>query len=200
MDHPNGQWRTVISDWTNASGDLVSVTSTKPNALGIGGAYSQAIIRLNSAYRVKFQASVPTYAMTANLKVRGLLAIDESFTPTNFATDRTIEVVPISQGATPGYAVLSHNATGRAVALHSIYGHMNVAGTVQVHHDSDGAGGGTPVVLIGAMNVAGTGKVDKDFGPNPDFCPKTTAVVGRHLTVLTVGGALNGVAVISSAK
>lgn len=116
----------------------------------------------------------------------------------NFATGRTIEVVQITQAAA-GYAILSHNAAGKAIALHKLYGHMSVAGTVQVTHDTNGAGGGTPVVLVGAMNVAATGKVDLDFGPNPAFCPATTAVADRHLNVLSVTGAFNGVAVISYA-
>jgi hypothetical protein len=117
---------------------------------------------------------------------------------TPLAQGRTVEIVPIIQ-AGAGYTVLSHNAAGKAVALHKLYGHMSVAGTVQVTHDSDGAGGGTPVVLVGAMPVAATGKVDLDFGPNPAFCPVTTAVAGRHLNVLSVTGAFNGVAVISYA-
>ena len=108
----------------------------------------------------------------------------------------TYHTVPIAQGTTPGIVDLTAGLTltGKVARLHKLVGTLHAAGSVQIAYDDDGAGMNA-VALSGAMTLDPNAGPAMPFEPHAEGCPATAAA--KHLTLVSVGGAFNGSAVIS---
>ena len=101
--------------------------------------------------------------------------------------------VAVNQAAAGRTTILALEAT-KVIYLHALVGTMDVAGTVIVYYDDDGAGT-NEVALTGNMAFAATGGVVIPFNANTNACLRTAA--GKQLTIVTTGGAFDGYAIVS---
>ncbi|HUW99430.1 MAG TPA: hypothetical protein VMY35_00490, partial [Phycisphaerae bacterium] len=108
----------------------------------------------------------------------------------------TFSQVVIDQDAA-GRLDLGGNVESKYPRLHALVVGLTIAGTITIHHDSDGAGGGTPVQMTGEMPVGANGGVVIPFCPHLDGA-LTGSATNRHLTLTSTGGAANGYAIIST--
>ena len=103
--------------------------------------------------------------------------------------------VKIDQAAAGRTTILALEAD-KVIYLHALVGTMDVAGTVTIAYDDDGAGT-NEVTLTGNMPVAATGGMVIPFNANTNGCLRTAA--GKQLTIVTTGGAFDGYAIVSKA-
>ena len=145
--------------------------------------------------------SVVAHLRGINKKLAGNVAVTEGSgatiatnTGTLAGAATTFQVpVAINQAAAGRTTILALEAA-KVIYLHALVGTMDVAGTVIIYYDDDGAGT-NEVALTGNMAFAATGGVVIPFTANTNGCLRTAS--GKQLTIVTTGGAFDGYAIVS---
>jgi hypothetical protein len=176
-------------------------TLTPPTAAAVGssvdGGTNSAAVKTNTDTLVTAggggyvrQDSTATIAKESGGNLAALLAAVGDTTGLTFAR------VKIDQSAAAGIAILGAATASTVWRLHALIVSADVAGTLLVRYDNDGAGT-TPVAMSGTMSVAATGKINIPFTPNKAGCLATAS--GKALTIYT-SQKFNGYAIVSSAS
>lgn len=110
--------------------------------------------------------------------------------PGEVAFQTPVVIEQAAAGRTTIYAGLS----GHTIRLHELVGTMTAAGTAMVCYDNDGAGT-SQTAISGIIPLASTGGMVVPFRAEKAGCLATPA--GKYLTIVTVGGAFHGWAIVS---
>jgi len=169
----------VIATILSLKSDLSSVAGTATN---VDGGNSDA-----GTQTVTLADDDPAVASAATIATN---------TNTLAGSATTFQVpVKIDQGAAGITTILALEAD-KVIYLHALVGTMDVAGTVTISYDDDGAGTNA-VTLTGNMPVAATGGMVIPFTADTHGCLRTATA--KQLTITTTGGSFDGYAIVSKA-